>query len=506
MENRKHLKFPWTNLRSLPFWSIICYGLVILLIVGTDLPLGISKDWVWRRVVNPLIPIFEILSIGLIFLIGVFLAWWTDRKIKNNVTKLIGVLCITILGIAFDYQVLLAGRIGIAENIIVQMDTWATGYLTRAARIDNLREFLSNYHLEQKQDSDASNHTDVHPPGNTILAYGAYRLASQETATEFLSLFIESSQFNSDVKIFIAESQMEIPGNQIKTAYRAAVILFIFFLICIFISNILILTAIGACSKSKTNLGLCALLVWSIPAPILFMGSFDVAYYCLSSLLCLFIMSWIRRLGHIMIPYVLGVLIGFGVFFTVGYGIFILFLAGILLFGRYHDKISFLPFLIFLSGGGSVVAVLYLMDIHIVEICWYCLRNNNRYFSEANRSNLWIIVNYLDYFLFLGSFEILVLWIQIRKSFNRLKRPLFPYGMGLIYGVTLVLLFTLSFSRGEMGRLAMLLYPVNIILGAYACQRLFRSPSAYFLGIFVIMAAILQLLVIRICTQQSLFI
>jgi hypothetical protein len=479
---------------------------VILIIVGTELPLGISKDWVWRRVVNPLIPINEIFSIGFIFLIGVFLAWWTDRKIKNNITKVFGILCITVLGTVFDYQVLLAGRIGIAENIIVQMDTWATGYLTRASRIDNLREFLSNYHLEQKQDRDASNHTDVHPPGNTILAYGAYCLASQETAMGFIASFIERSQFNSDVKIFIAESQPDIPAKQIKAVYRAAVILFIFFMICIFISRILILTAVATCTKSKTNLGLCSLLIWSIPAPILFMGSFDVLYYCLSSLLCLLIMCWILRPEHIMIPYVLGVLIGFGVFFTVGYGIFILFLTGILLFVRYHDKISLLPFLIFLSGGGSVVAILYLMDIHIVEICWYCLRNNHRYFSEAHRSNLWIFVNYLDCFLFLGSFEILILWIQIRKSFNRLKYLVIPYGMALIYVITVVLLFTLPFSRGEMGRLAMILFPVNVILGAYACQRLFRSSSSYFLGIAVIMAAVLQLLVIRICTQQSLFI
>jgi hypothetical protein len=153
----------------------------------------------------------------------------------------------------------------------------------------------------------------------------------------------------------------------------------------------------------------------------------------------------------------------------------------------------------FILGGCVVISICYMLNLHIFEICWYCIRNNYRFFQEAGRSSFWVIVNYLDYFLFIGVIPIVFLLIfSVLKpiSFMLDKRI---KNISISYIITLILLFFSSFSRGEMGRLLLLFVPFNIFLTSYGVQIYsYIKKETYYWGLLAIICSLLQLFLIRI--------
>ncbi len=56
---------------------------------------------------------------------------------------------VLVLGVAFDWSVLLAGRTGLGEATYAFLDRFATGYLEEASTIESLPVYLDQFHERQ---------------------------------------------------------------------------------------------------------------------------------------------------------------------------------------------------------------------------------------------------------------------------------------------------------------------------------------------------------------------
>lgn len=122
---------------------------------------------------------------------------------------------------------------------------------------------------------------------------------------------------------------------------------------------------------------------------------------------------------------------------------------------------------LFCAGGLIFAGVVYLMGVDLVSCAVYAARNNSAFFRESGRSVLpWIPLNVLDLILFAAPLTVLTAfscdWRKDRVC------------MGA--GVLLVFLCVSPFSRGEMGRLLIFLYPVVLLL---ALKRILSAENEY---------------------------
>jgi hypothetical protein len=177
--------------------------IIIVLVAFTRIPLGIKGDWIWERLDILNISVYDVVMCSAIIFFGIAIAFIIDFKLPKEMfkTKLFGVFVICIIGLIFDYNVLLSGRIRIAENVIAVADKWTTGYLTQASNIEDLQTFWRDYHNSIALDQENSNHTDVHPPGNTIFSYFVIKFVSHfSKSTESFIKNIFSKEDISNVK------------------------------------------------------------------------------------------------------------------------------------------------------------------------------------------------------------------------------------------------------------------------------------------------------------------
>lgn len=484
-------------------FGLLLSGATVLLVTATTIPLGIPGEWVWARIPDPTIPCIELLTILCLFLVAAGLAFHVDFRIpaQQRRKKVLGALAICLLGLFFDWQVLLSGRASLAENVVAVADKWSTGYLTQATKIEDMQGFLQSYNRFLALDQEASNHTDVHPPGNTLLSYWAMQLTCHSgLPVRSLTTALLSDWELQNIRKALVESRCYPPGRRISfdDFMHAAILIVFFLLLCLALAKGVLLLSLAGLQRSR--LGMAALFLWTVPAPILFLGAYDPLYYLFTSILCLLVVKWSRNSGR-WIPAATGCLLGLYTFFSIGFACVAFLLLVLLLLRDGGNAGAVLRQLAWAVPGALVMPLLcHLGQINIFETCWLVVRNNGRFFAEANRSALWILVNYLDYLLFVGPVPIVLLCRDLVRCLKRgWPANRFHWLLSLAYAITLVVLFTGSFSRGEMGRLTLLLIPFHILLAASGLQRITRAGRLHYcLALAALLACIAHLLVLRI--------
>lgn len=426
----------------------------------------------------------------------------TDFVIKGK-RKIFGLATIIVLGIVFNYQVMLMGRVSIGENILSVANGRLTGYLTQASEVKDIREFMSEYHVVLKNARGMPEHIDVHPPGNTFYSYLfvlIVKKASPLVKATINAIVAPWEIIDSENLIVQTESYSGTKNISLDDYNYTSILIVISFLLFIALSQVLLLISILILKRSSRSLGICAFFLWTIPAPILFLGSYDTLYYSFTCMTCLLLSLWISSKRMIYL-FLLGIFCSFCMLFSIGFAPVIILLTLILIFdqkAKMPDSIrSLTPFML---GGLFSIVVYYILDIHIIEILLQCITNNRRFVGGASRSIAWCVANYLDYILFIGVLPIFFLCLFFKKSIlSKFHRGLFPEGLSTVYLFVLIFIMSSSFCRGESGRLILLLIPFNILIACYGIQCFSGlDRKKYLLSLFLIGVSIVQLVVLRI--------
>ncbi len=476
-------------------------SIAIFLVVFTKVPLGIPGNWLWLRVSSLEIPFFELFTLIFIVILGATSAYLTDLKMKRK--SILGISIIISLGVFFDYQVMLCGRVSINENILAVANGRLTGYLTQAYEIGDIGAFMSDYHIVLRKSEAMPEHVDVHPPGNTLYSY--LMLSTVRNARPLVKTIIDRlvspwEMVNSQNMIMYSSSYPGGNNVTLNDYNYASILIVISFLFFLGISKALLITSIFVLNKNPRHLGLCALFLWSIPAPILFLGSYDTLYYFFSCVLCLVLSFWTRRGGRIYIL-MTGILCGGTMLFSIGFASVIFLVTFILIFKKIREPQNSIVFVAtFVLGGLISILIYYILDVRIIEICYQCARNNTHFVNGADRSIAWSLVNYLDYMLFVGALPIVFLCVYLRNAIkSRFRCGLLPEGISTAYLLTLILILSSSFCRGESGRLLLLLIPFNILITCYSIQKFSGITSwNYFVSMLSITISIIQLVIFRV--------
>jgi len=475
---------------------------VIALILFTDIPLGVPDDWQWMRLKHPHIPLVETSMAAGLFCFSLLLSLFVDcklAKIKYKL-KLFLSLLIIMLTLPFNYYILHSGRAGILENVIAVTDHWSTGYLSQASKIKHFKMFLQNYNKILSIDADESNHTDVHPPGNTAFSFFMIQVAKFVIPLPVYEW--EKLHVKKVVNFSGSYSKEAIISDQLYV--DAAFLIVFIFLASISASNFILFFAIRNLSNGMDAPGLIALSFFAVPAPVLFLGLYDTLYYFLTSITCLLFSYFIKfskkksqkRYCYTILTS-MGIWLGFCTLFSIGFFV-VLFMILIFLFvnlklktnKRLISEISCL-----LVGFIFFIGLVYCVNIKLIDIYYFCSRNNSRFFEQNKRSLIWIIVNYLDYALFVGGISISAIFYYLRQFTWKKKSYIIDFT--LAYTITLIIVSATGFSRGEMGRLLLLFIPFNTVIAGYMLNTSNKPGIIYVLKLLTLFALLWQIIIIR---------
>jgi hypothetical protein len=475
-------------------------ALLCILVYATNVPLGITSDWVWGRHKHIEFPLIEFASITIFFAIAVFIAFMVKCYARNSREIIICICLILGCGICLDYYMMQAGKLGINENIFGVLDKYTGGYMTSAANIKNPEKYFSEYHLRLERDEDKSNHMDVHPPGNVMLSYVVLQWCRNSTLPKRILHGVFPKAVFEDLETARKDGVFQdIPDED--AVYTAGAFILLLSVACLTLARVLILAAAVKLCQYRGNYGLAALLaVVAIPSPILFMGHYDVLMFFLGAVCCfVFAMGERARHGYWW-DFLTGLALGFSVFFSLAFGAMILFVFLYCCLQGMTEKRHWIRAVAIAGGGITVIILCYCCNIRIIEICLYAARNNARYFSEVGRSKYWAPMNLLDYLLFGGVFLFFMPLSEISRT--NVKKLFVHHNRKYILlasylGVLLFLLIS-PFSRGEMGRLLLFFKPCGLMLSTAALMRKKLDNTSWSMLIAVAALSLLLTLLTRI--------
>ncbi len=436
-----------------------------LLVGGTNWPLGISNEWVWQRAEPVSWPWVEWLIIATGFALALFFVWLSDWHFRDSPLRWLLLAIILAFGTWVDFNLMQVGGMGAYESVFAVIDPHTGGYLLESYQMDEVGEYLQNYHRRLEKNQDKCNHLDVHPPGNILFAKLARKLSFPTRLQNFIFMpemrgpMLES--YAPAVYFFRLEEEQ----------LREAEVVVICFWILASVARILIfLSLLLALPRNPPNAGLvAALLAFALGGQILFLGHFDALMFFLGAC-CLFNLALLERFARYRLAgsAIMGALLALCVFFSLAFAVLI---AGVLLFFacRYPRGQAERNALALLLGGALVVGILELLQVRILQMVLYCARNNARFFLAAGRDGFWPPANLLDLLLFEGAvfvFPLLLLLPGWRKlGWRREWRLSFSRSWALAWGLVLLFLLFSSFSKGEMGRLLLFIFPMVAFSG-----------------------------------------
>ena len=474
---------------------IISATLLCLIIYFTNVPLGIVKDWTWGRHVTSIFPVYELAAISIFFIISVVIAYKAGRYAKSVNEAIICILLILGCGAFIDYYILQSGKFGLNENIFGVLDKYTGGYMTEAANIKEPGQYFRSFHVKLSKDEDKSNHVDVHPPGNIMLSYAVLQWCRRSKVPDkILHAVLPGAIFE---ELDTARKDGVFNGVPDENAvFTAGAFMVLISLICLTLARLLIIAASLALCRQCGNFGLTALLTaTAVPAPILFLGHYDVLMFFLGAICCfLFSLGENSKRGYWW-DIATGIALGCAVLFSLAFSGMILFVIACVGISRPMDRRNWYRIAAVTGGGLAVVALCYLCGIHIIEICYYASRNNSRYFAESGRSMFWPPFNILDYLIFGGVFLFFMPLNEISRI--KLKNPC-RFKIYIFYFSVLLLLFISPFSRGEMGRLLLFFMPAGLMLSLAAVARKKLDNASWWMFTSVAAISLLLTFLIRI--------
>ncbi len=461
--------------------------LLIALVRWSDLPLGVSGNWEWVRISPPTTLLPTCLLSLLCFAAAAFAAWRMDTHRLSRSTAIVVIL---LCGLLADLAILHGGRAGLAENALAPLNAFATGYLEAAATAEKPGDLTRHFSARvlRVPTGEVPQHRHVHPPGNVLLSAVLFNIPGH-FATKLLP-------GTAEALAELAREGILMPPMDTPQARETALRLVLLFLGALTAGRLLLFLALRR--FRLPGAGVAALLItFGSGTGVLFLGHYDTFYFLITAAAAFIAVTALGRHSNRRIPLllwgVLGLILGTGALFSLGFGAPILLgMLLIVLSGR--DR--WLRLSAYAAGGFAVPGIAALSGMNLPAIALRCWENHRLFNAMAGRAYWpWAAYNLLDALLFAG----VAVTLLIFGAFFLQRRH--PAGRVLIpaAGVWLFLLFSGSAS-GEFGRLTVLYVPVLLAGGAFLLARATipkQSPGRYFLLLAGIGLALLQTAVLR---------
>jgi hypothetical protein len=472
----------------------------VIILVFSNVTLGIYGDWFWKRNAAYVIPFFEWAVAGLVVFIALGLAYLLDFKFRKSKYPALFIILILMSGMIVDFLVIRSGRVGGDENIIAIVDPYTTGYLDAAGNIKDSDLYFKDFTEKQlkveafKGKAKDVHHSHVHPPGNIILSRMMLQFVANSTIAESLCDFL----LPGTVRRLKQLDFTLMPYTD--DFYYAAAMIFLLFTFSLTMGKAALIAALFIMSKNKFRYpGMAAAFVcFAAPGPILFLGHYDSFLFMLTAFLLL-ALSFLFRKSSKLGGFLVGIILGIGVFFTLAYGALILLVFAVLLVSALLNKKVPYSAVFVVVGGISVIAVAALFHINIISICFKCLENNMLFHGTVKRSLGWALYNPLECLFFVGPGACLGMFAAV-AGMNLKSRKNYASPENLLIVATIILFIILcvaSFSRGEFGRLVQFFTPLPLFVAAWYIFKTGISRQNYKLMGLLVLFTLSQTFVIR---------
>jgi len=435
--------------------------LVIVLLVATNIPLGIVGEWVWNRAAsppwNPLHWLLPLAALAIYLVVAVLGAKWLS-KLHEAWIVLLGPLAILFAALWQWALVEFPNPGGGPERWIPSQYFKATsGYFTVAQSIDDTRTFLEKYESWAKKAD--SFHLGTHPPGLILL----HRFS--------IDSFERNPELGHQIEQWVpgrVRDGFEIVGAPLPQAERSALLA-----ISIgtwFVSLLTMIPIYGLVRLGGTKIeAWWGALFWpAIPASTLFLPVGDALYpFLAASILWLTIASFQARIG--ILALMAGGLLWIGMMLSLAFvvvaaigGVTVVWLA--VSEGKWGRGI--ITLLALAAGLLLPVELLYdSLGLNLIEVWRINLTKHAGFYDAMPRSYVpWIFVDLIEFAIVSGPGLFLAATITIVTRAWWKNAP----AVDQLLAVWLVLLIFLDLSgrnRSEVARLWLFLAPL-VVIGA----------------------------------------
>ncbi|MFO1000550.1 MAG: hypothetical protein U0936_09430 [Planctomycetaceae bacterium] len=480
----------------------------VLLLLVSNIPLGVPDEWVWRRQQLPenLIEALDRLAIPVIVgAIVVAFGQFVDRRIEKS-SKLVCAIYVTMLVVgAFSW--LNAVRQSAAtphrelRPLWVLYDRFASGYFFEAAfHTSSATEMLAGY--EQRMAKGDVLHEGTHPPGLFLLNFWAIRATERSDALATLAEWTIGTESVRLFRLMEAEVQTARP----LTRGEFAALCLVSFLSTL-LSAMTVIPVYGLVSRLLNRRAgwRAACVMLTIPSLAVFAPRSDIVYvFSATMILCLLVQSVVAESKFALS--VFAVLAGMFVFvsLTVSLAHIPVLVAGSLFFllvcaGPPPLRV---PWQHVMLSGGVALAVFalaatiwnYATDCNLVRVWSWNLSNHAGFYKQSTRTWWkWFLVNPVELSFSIG----LPLTLVYLESLARIARGLKAEPTTVMIRLALSLFATWAAlwlsgkNMGEAARLWCFLTPWFVIGAAMRLaagfseerndeNRLLRNPGAIY--------------------------
>jgi len=398
---------------------------------------------------------------SIIIAVGIFIISFRTKKYfsKSHLTAISGIIVLSLSSMLFDWNILLSGRIGIAENLMALYDDATTGYLEEASKAGSFANYIENFAEKQKK-NEFINHCITNPPARTILCMLIYKINHQPSLRNFI-IKTMPSEAHSAFKIFKDENLFpKFKMDELDQA-TGILLLYVFLLLILFgkiFCGIIILLLYG----KENSLDLAPLYLF-IPAPILLLGHYDCFFFSISAFLMMLAIFAIEKESSAIFAITSSIMC-LSTLISIAFGVSCLWIIVFcfLYYTLKKDRKKILKdmFLFAIFYGATAIGLLLLFNFDYLEVLFNCLRNNSLFYAkQTNRSIEWKLVNYFEFAFAVGlPVALIAFYISIKnfwslkekisffESNNKKKAAIFASLISLIF-----LIFTPT--RGEVFRL-----------------------------------------------------
>jgi len=395
------------------------------------------------------------------------------------VVGLVVVLCVVL-----QLTVAYLGKGGGQEVVFATHTPWVSGYF-QAARDDvgddwtALRGFLADYpaYIQRLPMLDNMIHVGQHPPGGVVFYWLQLRVLEGSPA-------LTARLLRAGQALTVGDADaLKLAGIQMEAYELAAVWSSYFALSLLCALTVAPVYALGRLMGGRAGAVAAVGLYITTPSMYLFSPHVDQLHLFLSASVCAL---WAYGLRHRsgwrcgLAGLGLGICLWVSLHFVALGAVCVL---SALVWGwgcgtdvRTRVSVCFWPCL-WLSGGLTlVVAAQYIGFSHnVFHVWWICLSKHETFYDHFPRTYWkWILVNILEFGLFLGVASVCLWVVSLARAIPRLLRRGRPSAGAAVSLAAALVLLLLNFSGknlSEVARLWMFLMPVAAAAGGEALAR-----------------------------------
>jgi len=429
------------------------------------LPVGISGEWEWAQ--SPAHRWDEVAHAIVAFILLMAVVLVSLGRVSKSPVSHRAILIAMLVAFSFALQIGVAkiSPAGLCEFPFAVSVPRANSYFHRASDISSLRDYLSSYVDEVRQEPFRVQ-LSTHPAGPVVFFYGIQEVYSASSFLTNVTLRISDVVLPSDPEIeAIFRSRLLPQVRELKAAALASAYLLI---LCAALAVVPVYAAASRLFSRDTGL-LAAAFAALVPSMHLFSPSLDQLLVLLGAIVFwLVALTWRKRFAWL--GCITGVFAVVALQFSLSLGV-VMAVAVLamtlaeLQMDRGQRYWPVVPILCGLCGAAVMCVVAFVVfDYDVVGTWIACLQGNARFNQISTRSyGVWISVNPIEWAVFLGlPLTVLSIpWQKVGRSGT----------VAVSLCVILLLLNISGANRGEVARLWMPLMPI----AAMSCANVMSS-------------------------------